>query len=126
MATSRAGRACGGGTSYGMRAASIFRLARTSRCASVASGTRKARAISTEPEARMRPARIRPDSRRKTCSIVSCATSAMSGRRGRGAHAERPDLDAPFAPLARRRDLHRPLDGLVEIAAVEDVVAGEL
>src|SRR6266436_19856 len=45
-AVSRSAIRSGGGTSYGIRASWIFRLARTSRCATVGSGTRKARAIS--------------------------------------------------------------------------------
>lgn len=42
----RSGRRCAGGIRYGIPALRIFRLARTRRCAMVASGTRKARAIS--------------------------------------------------------------------------------
>ena len=44
--TVRSGSWCGGGTRNGMPALRILRLARTSRCAIVASGTRNARAIS--------------------------------------------------------------------------------
>ena len=43
---SRSGSRCSGGTRSGMPASRIFRFARTSRCASVASGTMNARAIS--------------------------------------------------------------------------------
>src|SRR5207253_11343456 len=39
-------RRCSGGIRNGIRVSRFFRLARTSRCASVASGTRNARAIS--------------------------------------------------------------------------------
>src|SRR6185503_15832914 len=45
-ASRRSGSSSGGGTRYGIRASRIFRFARTSRCARVGSGTRKARAIS--------------------------------------------------------------------------------
>ena len=45
-AGSRSGRSASRGTRYGMPASRIFAFARTSRCAMVGSGTRKARAIS--------------------------------------------------------------------------------
>ena len=67
-ASRRSGSTLGGGTSYGMRASWILRFARTSRCAMVGGGTRKARAISSVD----RPHSVRSDS-------ATCASTASAG-----------------------------------------------
>src|SRR5712691_7900096 len=56
----------GGGTSKGTRAAASVRLARTMRCAMVAFGTRKARAISSV---------VRPPSRRSVSAVRASVES---------------------------------------------------
>ena len=63
----RSGSRCAGGTRYGMPALRILRLARTSRCAIVGSGTRNARAIS----AVVSPASVRSVS--ATCASTDSA-----------------------------------------------------
>src|SRR5438876_559840 len=66
-ASSRPVSASSGGTSYGIRATRILALARTSRCAMVDAGTRKARAISSVD----RPPSVRSVS--ATCASVASA-----------------------------------------------------
>ena len=65
---SRSGSRCSGGTRSGMPASRIFRFARTSRCASVGSGTRNARAISGV---------VRPPTRLSVSA--TCASAASAG-----------------------------------------------
>ena len=64
----RSGSSLGAGTSYGMRASWILRFARTSRCAIVGGGTRKARAISSVDS----PQSVRSDK-------ATCASGASAG-----------------------------------------------
>ena len=64
---SRSGRSASSGTRYGILASRILRLARTSRCAMVASGTRNAREIS---------AVSRPPSRRRVSATWASTASA--------------------------------------------------
>src|SRR5215469_5957161 len=91
-------------------------------------------ARSKEPEIRISPARIRPDSWRNTASATE-RTSAIprdgltSGDlqlRTHGDTKKRTNLDAAFAAFAHGRDARGPLDGLVQAFTIQDVVAGEL
>src|SRR5438067_1041842 len=91
-------------------------------------------ARSNEPQIRIRPARIRPDSIRKTASAVSrtltiprkSVIESRFGVRTCGYARHGADLDAAFPALARCRNARSPLDRLIQVLAVQDVVAGEL
>src|SRR6266545_2893906 len=79
------------------------------------------------PRIRMRVATVCPDSSRNTRSTISrvvSATLTSQGRSGgRGELHHRADLDRA---VARPRDPGRDLDRLVEVLAVDQVVAAEL
>src|SRR5258708_10368695 len=78
-------------------------------------------ARSNDPAMRISVAMMRPDSSRKTDSTAVRASTSNALHL-----VDRPDLDAPLAALTRGRDFSRPLDRVVEIAALDDVIAGEL
>src|SRR5262249_44995416 len=91
-------------------------------------------ARSKEPEIRIRLAMIRPDSLRKTDSAAEGMSAIqgnnlihdplLPGNRAQAGH--RPNLDTAVVPFAASRDLGRPFDGLVQIPAVDYVIAREL
>src|SRR5437660_5813062 len=91
-------------------------------------------ARSKEPEIRIKPARIRPDSCRNTASAAERMSTISSDgviRRGLGFARrryarQRSNLDAPRAALARRRNPRGPLDRLVQVPAIQNVITGEL
>src|SRR5579871_5165907 len=80
-------------------------------------------ARSNEPEIRIRQARIRPDASRNTASATERKSSI---RRCGGQSGQRPNLDAALTAFAGRGDLGGPLDGLVQILAVENVIPRKL
>src|SRR5438093_1249942 len=103
-----------------MRAARIFALARTSRCAIVAAGTRKARAISSTES---------PQSVFSVRATWASGAGAPRGRRSRdrsvrlrGRH-DRPHLDRA---RAGGRNAGGERDGLVEVLGLNHVEAPEL
>src|SRR6266404_907050 len=91
-------------------------------------------ARSKEPETRIKLAMIRPDSCRKTDSaadrISTIQRSSLIGRhlgfRARRQAGQGANFDAAFASLAGGRNLLRPLDGFVQVLAIEDVIASQL
>src|SRR5438309_346129 len=95
----RAGRACTGGTRNGMAASRILRLARTNRCAMVASGTRNTAAIS---------AVFRPQTERSVSGIRTLMSSAG------WQHVER--RVSSWSPVERR----------IEVGTVEHHIAADV
>src|SRR5438309_8039774 len=88
-------------------------------------------ARSKEPQTRMRPAMMIPDSCRKTDSMVArrSAIYAAGKLRARGEMSFRADgthFHAALAASAGGRNLRRPFQRFVQIGAVENVIAGEL
>src|SRR5207237_9814658 len=88
-------------------------------------------ARSKQPQTRMRPAMMIPDSCRKTDSIVARRSAiytadVFSTRGGVNLCADRTHFHAAFSASAGGRNLRRPFQRFVQIGAVENVIAGEL
>src|SRR5438477_6204780 len=88
-------------------------------------------ARSKEPEARMRPAMMIPDSCRKTDSMVArrsaiYAADKLCTRGGLSFRADGTHFHAALAASAVGRNLRRPFQRFVKIGAVENVIAGKL
>src|SRR5258708_1194837 len=92
-------------------------------------------ARSKEPASRMRVAMIRPDSRRKIDSTMAPGSAIADagmvyGRFGKlrphRHFANRTNLHASVLPTASRGNPGGPVNGLVQVFAVQDVVTGQL
>ena len=75
---------------------------------------------------RIKLATMRPDSWRKTASAAARAWMGGPAVTDFGRSGDRADLDAALPSFASGRNSPGPLDGFIQIAALENVVAREL